>query len=119
MRRLDDHRDAAACLRLQDCAMQHDPAAVVGEKDAGPIFGIASFAEDEIVGLGIGAEFVKEDVTVIHLLPGGNVSLLRISRVVEAGVVVQPGNGSRTRALDGVGKNCSALRLDNVQRRHL
>src|SRR4029077_17786069 len=56
---------------------------------------------------------------VVHLLPGGKISLLRISRVVKAGVIVQPGNGSRTRALDCVRKNCSALRLDNVQRRHL
>src|SRR5258708_18633426 len=96
-----------------------EPTAVVGEIHAGPIFGVAAFAEDQRIAGGISSEFVIKDVAVVHLLAGCDVSLVGIAGVVEAGVVVLPGNAGGAGALDGVGQKVAGLGLDDVQRGHL
>ena len=99
--------------------VDQQPAIVIGQSHARPIFRVAPLAEDRIVVHWIIAEQMKVNVPVVHLLPVGNLALLRIARVIEPGVVMQPRNRCSTRALDRVRKNRSRLRLDNVQRRHL
>ncbi len=68
--------------------------------------------------LGIAGEFVIENVTVVHLLAVGHFAFFRIARVIEAGVVELPCDGSGTGALDGVGKNGAGFGFDDVQRAH-
>src|SRR5258708_28208339 len=93
--------------------------AVVGEVLAGSVFGIAAFVEDERIAGGISTEFVIKEVAVVHVLAGCDVSLVGIAGVVEAGVVVLPGNAGGAGALDGVGQKVAGLGLDDVQRGHL
>jgi len=65
------------------------------------------------------AQLVKEDVPVVHLLAFRDVTLLRIPRVVEPGVVMQPRDARRARSLDVLGKLASRRDLEHLQRADL
>src|SRR6202035_1960781 len=99
------------------------PMAIVGKRYAGPVFGVAALAENQLVGvlgmlLGILGDFVIVNVAVVHLLAVGDFAFFWIARVVEAGVVELPRNRGGARALDRVGKNGTRFGFDDVQRAH-
>ncbi len=95
-----------------------EQAAIVVEADAGPVFGVAAFAENFQVGVGIGAEVVIENVAVVHLLAVGNVAFLGITGVIEAGVVGKPGDAAGAGALDGVGELVAGFGFDDMEGAH-
>jgi len=54
-------------------------------------------------------------VPVVHLLPFGNVALLRVARVVKTGIVGLPGDTGRARSLNVVRQQLPRRRLNHVQ----
>jgi len=57
-----------------------------------------------VICAGRGIEFVVEDVAVIHFLAGGDVSFFWVARVVEAGIVVLPGDAGGAGAFNRIGQ---------------
>ena len=58
-------------------------------------------------------------MAVVNFLARLHIALPGISRVIKSGVVRQPSNARRPRALDRVGQKISSFCFENVQRAHL
>src|SRR6266566_1690104 len=79
----------------------------------------ASFSKDQWVFRRIRAERVIKNMAVIDFLPFGNVTLFRISRVIEPRIVEFPCDACGARALDGVSEQLPGRGLDDMQCAHL
>src|SRR6266571_22012 len=90
-------------------------AGIGRQRNARPVGWVSTLAEHELIVVGISAEAMKKDVTVIDFLALGNVAGLRIARVVKSGSIRQPGDAGSTSLGDRVREVLSAVNAQDMK----